>query len=121
MLSAIVTQLREREQTLKAHAFCADVRREIASRAFTIADRDIPSRRITVVTQDKLDVVPVEGHPGVAHIWLQCLVKTDPHGMYFLRVKTVDEMISAITISEVTATPGDAEQPLLAEDEPPAP
>ena len=92
----------------KADAFCADVRREISSRAFTIGARDIPRKQIVIANQDQLQAVPVEGHPGVAHVWLSCSVRFDPSGSYWLRVKTVDDMIMGITIGEVEARPVDS-------------
>lgn len=105
-----------------AAAFCDDVRREIAGRAFTIGARDIPRNQITIANQDQLQAVPVEDHPGVAHVWLSCSVRSDPSGDYWLRVKTVDDMIMGITIGEVTAqTPGPTVADLQLDQEIPNP
>jgi hypothetical protein len=112
MTLAVTDLFRRRTQIKKAHNFCADVRREIAGRAFTIGARDIPLNQIEVPNQDTLESVPVEGHPGVAHVWVRCSVRSDPSGSYWLRVKTVDGMIMGITIGEVTA---ETPQPTVAE------
>ena len=93
--------LRARQARQEAREFCAEARRRILQQSFTLGERDIPNARIVLHEVDSLEFVPVEGHEGLADVWVRCSVTGEPQ-VNWLRARLVDRRISELHLAETS-------------------
>lgn len=93
--------LKARQARQEAREFCAEARRRILQQTFTLGERDIPNARIVLHEVDALEIFPVDGHEGLADVWVRCSVTGEPQ-VSWLRARLVDRRISELHLAETS-------------------